>query len=65
MSKSMEDAITIIEKIELINHQGQHNKNTSQRKNIIIKLNTNVVNIEPFFAGDMLLTRILTFDDDN
>lgn len=43
MSKSTEDAIAIIERVALSVHQGQHNRNTTQRKSGIIKLNTNDV----------------------
>ncbi|KAK2382248.1 hypothetical protein QL285_069796 [Trifolium repens] len=40
MSKSVEDAITIIERMALGDHQGQYNGNPSQRKDGIIELGT-------------------------
>lgn len=41
MSKSAEEAIAIIEIMALNNHQGQHNRGTTQRKPGIIELGTN------------------------
>jgi hypothetical protein len=40
MSKSVEDAITIIEKMALSDHQGQYNRSPSQRKAEIIEFGT-------------------------
>ncbi|MCI32040.1 hypothetical protein A2U01_0053252, partial [Trifolium medium] len=40
MSKSAEDAIAIIEKMALSDHQGQYNRGSSQRKAGIMELGT-------------------------
>ncbi|MCI67670.1 hypothetical protein A2U01_0088929, partial [Trifolium medium] len=40
MSKSVEDAITIIEKMALSDHQGESNRNPLQRKPGVIELCT-------------------------
>lgn len=41
MSKSDEDAIVIIDRMALNDHQGQYNKGNPQRKVVIIALATN------------------------
>lgn len=41
MFKCENNATSIIDRVELSDNQGQHNINSSQRKNNIIKLNTN------------------------
>lgn len=43
LSKSAEDATTVIERMTLSDHQGKHNMNPAQRENGIIKLNINDV----------------------
>lgn len=52
ISKRLEEAITIIEKITLSDHQVQHDIKLSQRKNGIIELNIN----NAIIAQNKLLT---------
>lgn len=54
MSKSVEDIIVIIKKMALNDHQGQYNRNPSQRKIRIIGLNTN----NEIISHNKLLTHI-------
>lgn len=45
ISKSAEDAITIIRQMTLSDQQGQHSKNQFHKKNGIIEINTNDVSL--------------------
>lgn len=55
ISKSVEDAITIIEIIALSDHQGKYNRNPTQRNNRIIKLN--LINV--ILAQNKMLTQVV------
>ncbi|XP_058764942.1 uncharacterized protein LOC131638400 isoform X1 [Vicia villosa] len=53
MSKTAEEAIAIIDRMALNDHQGQHNRSTSQRKLGVLELNTS----DAILAQNKLLTQ--------